>query len=172
MTLRPCSSCARHIRATENACPFCHAVLEPSPTTATGPSVGRLGRAALFAFGAAATTAALATATEGCSSPTTPADASAAIDSGGPGPLYGGPPDTGATDAGATETDAGTTDAGTADAGTADAGTADPDAGGPGPLYGGPPDGGVAPPYGAPSEDAGVDAGGGVAPLYGGSPGQ
>ncbi len=54
--LVPCTSCARHVRATEEACPFCgvpmHVELECSST----PVLTRAGlsRAALFALGAGA----------------------------------------------------------------------------------------------------------------------
>jgi hypothetical protein len=53
--LLPCASCARHVRASESACPFCGAALEASatPTAATVPG-RRLSRAALFALGASA----------------------------------------------------------------------------------------------------------------------
>lgn len=48
--LEPCAGCARHVLATETACPFCGA--ERSPTT-PGPAassvLGRLSRAAVFA---------------------------------------------------------------------------------------------------------------------------
>jgi hypothetical protein len=167
MTLRPCGSCGRHVRVSENACPFCRASIDPTPTPPSARVVGRLGRAAIFAFGAAATTVAVAS-SEGCSTTTTPPDAADVVDTGGPMPLYGGAPDTGPEndDAGISppygtpSEDAGT-DAGLAamyGAPPQDAGVdaADPIA----PAYGGPPD----PP------DAGAD-GGGVAPLYGGSPG-
>jgi hypothetical protein len=57
--LRPCSGCNRHVRSEEARCPFCDAeiaaVLRPSPV----PS-GRIGRAALMAFGAALATASIA----------------------------------------------------------------------------------------------------------------
>ncbi len=56
--LRPCRSCARHVRATDAACPFCNAALDSaldsSPDPAPpGPAL-RLSRAALFAFGTGA----------------------------------------------------------------------------------------------------------------------
>ena len=55
MSLSPCTSCARHVRRTESACPFCGAVLalEAAPTRVISE---RLGRAALFSIGAAAIT--------------------------------------------------------------------------------------------------------------------
>lgn len=59
-TLVPCSSCGRHVRASEEACPFCGAHVScDASNTAVPTSKARLGRAALFAFGAtiAATTA-------------------------------------------------------------------------------------------------------------------
>ena len=53
--LLPCLSCARHVRASETACPFCAAALVASATStlARSPSK-RLSRAALFALGASA----------------------------------------------------------------------------------------------------------------------
>jgi len=61
MHLRPCPSCARHVRADETACPFCEAALDldVSPRPSASP---RLGRAARIAFGAAVATASLAAA--------------------------------------------------------------------------------------------------------------
>ena len=54
--LIPCPSCGRHVRRTESACPFCAASVsfEHVPTRPM-PSV-RLGRAAIFAFGATVAT--------------------------------------------------------------------------------------------------------------------
>lgn len=65
MALHPCPSCDRHVRAVETACPFCAAAIaidEPAPRVVSE----RLGRAALFAFGAA-----MATSVAACSSATT-----------------------------------------------------------------------------------------------------
>lgn len=184
MALRPCASCGRHVRITESACPFCRAALDPTPTPPSHVSpigrlpVGRMGRAAIFAFGAAATTVA-ATTIEGCSTTTTPPDAADVVeDTGGPMPLYGGAPDAFTPDQpdagnisppyGTPSEDAGT-DAGLAamyGAPPSDAGNGNDAGEVVGPLYGGPP---------VPLEDAGttdrVDAAGGIAPLYGGSPG-
>jgi len=64
--LRPCPSCARHVRATETTCPFCAASI--AIVSSTPPMMTeRLGRAALFAFGAA-----MATNVAACSMSTTP----------------------------------------------------------------------------------------------------
>ena len=166
MSLRPCTSCGRHVRVSETSCPFCATALRsvaevPEPVVAP-----RSGRAAILLFGAAVSTATMG----GCvMAYGSPGDVDAnvqAADSGGPGPLYGGPPDTGvAVDSGV----------------TADSGAAADDSGGPGPLYGGPAldaaaeaqDAGMVAMYGGPPTDGGnnADAFGGVAPLYGGSPG-
>jgi hypothetical protein len=165
MSLRPCLSCGRHVRASESACPFCRASLEPTPTPPSGAAVGRLGRAALFAFGATTVVAASAS-VEGCNvAPAygTPPIDSGMVDSGGPSPLYGGPPDAGVTDdAATTPSDDAGNDAGNI---APPYGTPSEDAGGPAPAYGAPPDDAGS------AQDAGVDAGGGIAPLYGGSPG-
>ncbi len=72
--LAACPSCARHLRVSEVACPFCGAVLPDSlrESTPPQPPAARLTRAALFAFGTG--TLALA---PGCSSssPNTTPDA-------------------------------------------------------------------------------------------------
>ena len=52
MSLAPCTSCARHVRTVEISCPFCGAgrvATAPPPP----PMAGRLGRAAIMAFGVA-----------------------------------------------------------------------------------------------------------------------
>jgi hypothetical protein len=79
MTLRPCSACARHIQATESACPFCGAAVSEAfaqsnrtPAGVTAP----LTRAALLFMGATAATA--------CSSSSSSAP--------GPLPAYGPAP--------------------------------------------------------------------------------
>lgn len=113
--LVPCPGCARHVRASSEGCPFCGATLVEAPAPAALPAA-RLGRAALFAFGAAALAA------TGCAEHHGSRDAGAQEDSG-------------------VEQDAGDP---TPDAGR-DAGN-------------------IAPPYGAPPDDAGF------APLYGGAP--
>jgi hypothetical protein len=110
--LRACVSCARHVRVSEVACPFCGSALGESFRAAPAPQApaGRLTRAALFALGSA--TLAL---TQACSSSSTPAPSDdagqthGASDSGlqpaygGPGfgeggvqPVYGAPADAGA----------------------------------------------------------------------------
>jgi hypothetical protein len=88
--LRACSNCARHVRVSEEACPFCGSVLADSFRAAPAPQApgARLTRAALFAFG----TGALALA-PGCSSSTSPAptDAGQTPLDGSFQPAYGGP---------------------------------------------------------------------------------
>jgi hypothetical protein len=96
--LHPCESCARHIRATEAACPFCGAtVTEVAAPTARGSIARPMSRAALLFMGA--------TTTIGCGSsstpPTTEPDAAvqdsgvdsgepvSGFDSGGPVAAYG-----------------------------------------------------------------------------------
>ena len=54
--LRPCSACARHVRADVTACPFCEAPLAIETATPPLPQE-RLGRAARMAFGGAAAVA-------------------------------------------------------------------------------------------------------------------
>ena len=118
--LVPCASCARHVRVSETACPFCAAPLVPSATTARSAAPGkRLSRAAMFALGASA--------------------AAVAACSGSVTALYGAPPsDGGALDGGNDAAD---------DVQAVPAyGIAPMDAGNdgpiPAPLYGAPPDDG------------------------------
>src|SRR5215510_15123104 len=87
-----CEGCARHVRASESACPFCRTARTPSEI-APRPVPRRLGRAATFAFGAA-----LATSVTACSQSHGDNDAAVedsgtvSFDSGGIGPLYGAVP--------------------------------------------------------------------------------
>jgi hypothetical protein len=54
--LSPCSSCARHVRRSEAACPFCGVALALDAGAAVRLAGERLGRAAIFSLGAAAIT--------------------------------------------------------------------------------------------------------------------
>lgn len=90
MSLIACTGCQRHVRSDETSCPFCGAgVVAPPP----GPprTIGRLGRAALFAFGAT-----LGATTAGCVDSAVPLYGAPAVDAGAdasnPAPLYGGAP--------------------------------------------------------------------------------
>jgi len=120
------------VRISESLCPFCGEAI-PSEVREAGPvrlPKRRLGRAAKFAFGAAAlSTVALS----GCGD-----DEPAPMDTGTVAPPYGIPPmDSGPVDAG--PDDSGPADSAPADA-SSDTGLGD--GGGDGPLYGGPPDAG------------------------------
>lgn len=91
--LVPCASCARHVRASDDTCPFCghaHVVASARPLPKR-----RLTRAATFAFGAALTAAT----SVGCSESHAPSDAQvrpdAGVDSGAIAPPYGAPADAG-----------------------------------------------------------------------------
>ena len=66
--LLPCRSCARHVRATDSACPFCGSAVPEQTRMVARPQAprGNLSRAALFALGAAAA-AAGTTGIAGCS---------------------------------------------------------------------------------------------------------
>jgi hypothetical protein len=139
-TLTPCSSCSRHVRRTERACPFCGStlVLAAAPLRVVGE---RLGRAAIFSIGAAAITS-----VGGCgakselsigSPPTVQTDAAIAHDMGQIFSSYGGP--TPVHDAGAPSTHYGGPPHDAAFA-------VEDDVGAVGVLYGGPeltPDGGA-----------------------------
>lgn len=50
--LVPCPSCSRHVRASETACPFCGDAIDLSASPAPAEPRSRLGRVAIFAFGA------------------------------------------------------------------------------------------------------------------------
>ena len=50
--LVPCSSCGRHLRASEVSCPFCGEGRDPAGSRAPVLPRGRLSRAATLAFGA------------------------------------------------------------------------------------------------------------------------
>lgn len=136
--LFPCPGCARHVRRTASTCPFCAADVVEAARLAPVRAypTQRMKRAATFAFGAAAVSAA------GCSATHLPGADASALDApdaylaGDAVPVYGGPdvpfaPD--APDAGAAAADAGEVDA----ASGFDAGL---DAGGSVLLYGGPPE--------------------------------
>ncbi len=127
--LTPCPSCARHVRVHEASCPFCQATLPSSIAALKGRELprARLSRAALFALGTSAATA--ATACGGMTTPSgTPVDSDAAQADGnasssggdddgsmiGAQPHYGAPAEGGIfvqTDAGAEPADAGPSDA-------------------------------------------------------------
>ena len=161
-SLVPCPSCARHVRASERACPFCRSVLSSTLASKAIPgATQRLSRAAAFTF--AATLAAT-----GCSDDPAPAADAAVLDTGS------------ATDTGPS------TDRGTDTGSATDTGFPTDD-GGVAPLYGLPApdsgtatdtgptdDGGVAPLYGLPAPDSGTgqDAGedGSIGVRYGSPP--
>lgn len=150
-SLVPCPSCARHVRASEQACPFCRSALPAGLGARAVPNTTqRLSRAAVFTFAASL-------AATGCASDPVPNDTGVVTDTGsdsgsvvtdrGPSTDQQAPADTG------TVADAGAP----ADNGVAeDAGTPPDDSGAPGPLYG------------LPAFDAGQDASIGV--RYGSPP--
>lgn len=140
MSLSPCDGCGRHVRHTESRCPFCgNGLATVAPPSAPMVPSG-LGRAAILAFGALATTAA-------CSGNVAPAYGTPPPDAGpesvdawmgGGDAAYGGPP----LDAAVVE----------------DAPISPSDTGGGGNLYGGPP-----------ADSGNADDAGGPVPLYGGA---
>jgi hypothetical protein len=75
--LAACTSCARHVRVDEAACPFCGAPLDDAFRALPAPRAfaARLGRAALYALGAAGTVS-----------------VTMACGGGSPQPPYGAPP--------------------------------------------------------------------------------
>jgi hypothetical protein len=91
--LLACPSCARHVRVTESACPFCAASLPEAFAAAPAPRAPtkRLSRAALYAFGATSITVAAAC-SSGSGTPAGDTDGSTADappDSPSAMPLYG-----------------------------------------------------------------------------------
>ena len=101
--LVPCPSCARHVRVSEAACPFCRGALDESLRAQPAPQAApaRLSRAALYALGAAGTvTLAAACSQSVYGAPVTPDDAGPR-DAGPPmvDAAYGGPPIDGGFDA-------------------------------------------------------------------------
>ncbi len=145
--LRPCAACARHIRVSELACPFCRAEQSAAARTSPAPLAprARLTRAAMFALGTSAAAVASGCGAQASESKVVDDAGQGAADTGTdapiipvpsygqPGPpvqedasggaLYGAPPIT--------------DDAGPADAGPADAGPTEWDAMG-GAAYGAP----------------------------------
>ncbi|MFO0609216.1 MAG: hypothetical protein U0324_38990 [Polyangiales bacterium] len=176
--LVPCPACARHVLATERACPFCAAATPADLAARVRPEVkARMSRSAMAALGAALALSACsstvasgdgsapndspaADATPDAPRPDVPAAdaprADVVDDDGGPVALYGDPPP---RDAGVDVVD---DDGGPVaeygapppqDAGTQDVEPRDADIA----LYGAPP----------PPRDAGADGDVPVAPLYG-----
>ena len=94
--LAPCTACRRHVRVDETTCPFCRSTLALRAIEPRGIAAQRLGRAAIFTFGAVAIGAA-----PGCSTATTPAD-DAGTDAyyGSIGDVYGAPAHDAGWDAG------------------------------------------------------------------------
>lgn len=88
--LVPCTGCARHVRANESTCPFCGASIEADLSKVPGMPTARLGRAALFAFGATLAVTATACGTAASSDVPTVQDVPNG-DTGGGGALYGAP---------------------------------------------------------------------------------
>ena len=156
--LVPCPACQRHVRAAETACPFCEVALDTSNTVAPELPTQRLGRAALFAFGA--TLAASLTATA-CGGDTDDGKGGG----GGDGGSSAGSSGSGGGGSGGTAGTAGAAGRGGSGGTNGTAGTNGASGSG----------GGVAPVYGLPA-DAGVTdsqaAGGfgGAQPLYGAAP--
>ncbi len=149
--LVPCSQCARHVRASEPACPFCGASIAANAGTNAVPSTAqRLGRNATFVFATTLTLAACATPAQpgdvpnATDSPTvadrvTPVgDTGVVDDNGGVGPLYGGPFPVDVPNASDASGDTGTIGAMYGVPPPFDSGVI-PDSGSPGARYGGAP---------------------------------
>jgi hypothetical protein len=150
--LTPCRSCQRHVRVTDDRCPFCGVELSAEQrASAPRPLPGRrLGRAALFAFGATMVGAAACSDGSGggkdASTDTPAADGSAGKGGSGGTGGQGGSGGSGTGGSGGSA-DGGSGGSGGKD-GAADSATDKGETGG---------TGGIAPPYG-------------IAPLYGAPP--
>lgn len=131
--LLPCPSCARHVRASDTACPFCASALPEAPAMAATQSPGRLSRAALYAMGASAAAAAAAactvTAVPVYGAPSVPIDGGQ--DAQNSTPVYGGPPADAADDRVLADAGLGDAASDADDGGDADSGAV--------PAYGAPP---------------------------------
>jgi hypothetical protein len=168
--LIPCPGCARHVRASELACPFCTGALPESlraTLPARRPPVGRLTRAALYTFSATSLTlaAACGSTTETGSADGSTVDAPGNRDSESVpegAALYGLAPDTGIKDAGPDTASDAPEDVAPADSGN-DTSSPPRDASHDGDS------GGVAL-YGTPPFDASPHHDSGVAPAYGSTP--
>jgi hypothetical protein len=154
--LVPCLSCQRHIRVSDPRCPFCGAALSLEQQASASPALPsrRLGRAALFTFGATLIGAAACSDGSGggkdAGRDTPAADGSAGQGGGAGTGGSGGQGGSGGSDAGADR--AGTGGQSGSDAGGGSGGR-DATGDGDGPVG----SGGIAPPYG-------------IAPLYGAPP--
>ncbi|HMJ54521.1 MAG TPA: hypothetical protein VK540_20710 [Polyangiaceae bacterium] len=92
--LVPCSSCRRHVRASESSCPFCAAALPfevRAETVSAGPR-RRLGSLAVMAFRATALSAAMTTCGGKVEEPAEGGDASSDAAAGASGAGAGGSP--------------------------------------------------------------------------------
>lgn len=103
-TLVPCPSCARHILAAEEVCPFCEGTVPRDLAAAAVPSATqRMSRAAAFVFGASLAVTACGSeggGTGGAGGTTGSTTTSTVDDDGGAMALYGVPaPEDAGTDA-------------------------------------------------------------------------
>jgi len=80
--LLPCPACARYVRTTDAACPFCAHALDSVQAEPLPPPPGRMPRAALYSYRSTWVKGALGGAML----------AAAACESGGATAAYGGPP--------------------------------------------------------------------------------
>lgn len=137
--LIPCPDCARHVRATEVACPFCSAALPVTQAARAWPrSTGtRLSRAALFALGASA--AAVAACGGETNGDATDGGVVADASQDRMAPVYGAPPHDRDSGDPLPKKDAGSEEAGDASDAAAEDAAADAEGGPPKPPYGAPP---------------------------------
>jgi len=158
--LVPCPECRRHVRVRETACPFCGIELDLAATAPPVLPTRRLGRAALFAFGATLATNVVVT---GCGGDT---------DDGGNGGAGGSSADSNGGSAGS----AGSGGSAGSAAASGSSSTGGSSTGGSSGSGGG---GAVGPVYGLPADASTSDApaaggtfnnDGGPQPLYGAAP--
>lgn len=155
--LHPCPSCQRHVRASDERCPFCDRALALTEDATHALPTRRLGRAALVAFGAT-----LVVSLTACSSDSDETGTKGTGGSGGASTGGSGGSSTGGTGGSSTGGTGGSSTGGTAGAatggaaGSAAGGTAGTASGGAAGNSSGGFAGNVAPPYGIPPDpDAG-----------------
>ena len=90
--LVPCPGCARHVRAAENACPFCATALATEPALRPSTNVRGLSRAAIMVLGASLSLTGCGSAKQPVDPPANPtADPGPPDDDGGAAAEYGAP---------------------------------------------------------------------------------
>jgi hypothetical protein len=169
--LRSCPSCARHVRISERACPFCSALLPDSFRASSPPPLPaqRMGRAAIFAFGATLMTAPACDDTGGGNNTDGGGTGGTSASGGSGGSATGGSSGSSTGGSGGSSTGGSGGAGGRGGAGGGGTGGSKADGGAKDSTSDRPPDsgGGIGPVYGLPPPPPPQNDGGGVAPAYG-----